>query len=108
MTPSPLVQRVEKVLVRYQVEAFRVTVKDLSGAALPGASIVVVKRGSRAKDILLMGKADAKGDFSGQLADGSYVAVFFSRGFRPAIEPFDVAKAGSSELSVSLDVGHCP
>lgn len=88
--------------------AFRGTVHDISGAPLAGASMVVVKRESHGKGVVLTGKADADGHFSGQLHEGSYIAVFFSPAFRPAITPFEVAKEGSSELSVSLDVSHCP
>jgi hypothetical protein len=102
------VQRVEEVPILFHVEAFRGTVKDPSGATLPGASIVVVKRGSQAKDVALMSKADANGNFSAQLAEGSYIAVFFLLGFRPAIGPFEVARGGASQLSISLSPGGCP
>ena len=102
------VRRVEDVPLRDRVEAFRGTVRDITGMALAGANIVVVRKGSRGKDLVLTGKADPDGHFSGELGEGSYIAVFFSTGFRPAIEPFEVAKTGASELSVSLDVGHCP
>jgi hypothetical protein len=102
------VRRVENVHLRDRVEAFRGTVHDISGVPLAGASMVVVKSESHGKDVVLTGKADADGHFSGQLDEGSYIAVFFSPAFRPAIAPFEVAKTGSSELSVSLDVSHCP
>jgi Carboxypeptidase regulatory-like domain len=102
------VQRVEKAPILFHVEAFRGTVIDPTGATLPEASIVVVKRGTQAKDLALTGKADASGHFSAQLAEGSYIAVFFVRGFRPAIVPFEVARGGANQLSVSLNVGGCP
>ena len=102
------VQRVEKAPILFHVEAFRGTVTDPSGAMLPGASIVVVKRGTQAKDLALTGKADASGHFSAQLAEGSYIAVFFVLGFRPAIAPFEVARGGASQLSISLNPGGCP
>jgi hypothetical protein len=105
---SEQIERVEAVPTRGRVEAFRGTVKDFAGAALPGASIVVVKKGSQAREVALTGKADSQGHFSGQVADGSYIAVFFSRAFRPAIVPFEVTKTGSSELQVSLNVQSCP
>ena len=102
------VRRVENVPPRGSVVAFRGTVHDISGAPLAGASMVVVKRESHGNGVVLTGKADADGHFSGQLDEGSYIAVFFAPAFRPAIAPFEVAKKGSSELSVSLDVSHCP
>jgi carboxypeptidase family protein len=102
------VQRVEDVPVRLQVAAFRGVVKDPGGGAVPGARIVVVRRGSQAKDVVLTGKADASGSFSSQLTEGAYIAVFFAQGFRPAIEPFEIAKTGSSELPVTIHVGGCP
>jgi Carboxypeptidase regulatory-like domain len=102
------VQRVEEVPILFHVEVFQGTVRDPSGATLPGASFVVVKRGSQAKDVALISKADANGQFSAQLAEGSYIAVFFSPGFRPAIAPFELTRGGASQLSVSLYVGGCP
>jgi len=102
------VQRVEEVPILFHVEAFQGTVKDPPGMTLPGASFVVVKRGSQAKDVALTSKADANGHFSAQLAEGSYIAVFFFRKFRPAIAPFEVTRGGASQLSVSLYVGGCP
>lgn len=102
------VRRVEDAPLRDRIEAFRGTVRDISGAPLGGASLVVVKRESHGKDVVLTGKADADGHFSGQLEEGTYIAVFFSPAFRPAIAPFELAKTGSSELSVRLDVLHCP
>ena len=102
------VQRVEQVPIRDRVEAFRGNVQDPTGATIAGANIVVVKRGSQIKDVVLTGRADANGHFSGQLAEGSYLAVFYSRGFRPGIVPFEVVKGGSSELPVRLNVGGCP
>lgn len=102
------VRRVKNVPLRDHVVAFRGTVRDISGAPLAGASMVVVKRESHGKDVVLTGKVDADGHFSGQLDKGSYIAVFFSPAFRPAIAPFEVATKGSSELSVSLDASHCP
>ena len=102
------VQLVEERPILFHVDGFRGTVKDFSGATLPGASIVVVKRGSQAEDVALMSKADANGNFSAQLAEGSYIAVFFSLGFRPGIAPFEVVKGGASQLSISLNPGGCP
>lgn len=102
------VHRVEDVPVHYRIETFRGTVKDFSGAVISGAKIAVVNRGSQAKDIVLRDKTDANGNFSVHLADGSYIAVFFSPGFRPAIEPFEVTKTGASELPVKLTPNSCP
>lgn len=102
------VQRVEERPILFHVEGFRGTVKDFSGVTLPGASIVVVKRGSQAEDVALMSKADANGNFSAQLAEGSYIGVFFVLGFRPGIAPFEVVRGGASQLSISLYPGGCP
>jgi hypothetical protein len=102
------VRRVEEVPLRDRVEAFRGTVRDITGVPLPGANMVVVKRGSNGKDVVLTAKADPDGHFSGQLGEGFYIAIFFSSGFRPAIEPFEVAKTGVRELPVRLNVGSCP
>ena len=108
MDLTPQVQRLEEVAIRFHVEAFRGTVTDVQGGTIPGARIVVVKRGSQAKDVALTSRADADGHSSAQLAEGYYIAVFFSHGFRPAIVPFEVARGGASQLSASLQVGGCP
>lgn len=101
------VQRLEAAARAYhQVEGFRGTVHDPTGAAIPRASIVVVT--SQLKDVVLTGKTDSNGHFSAELAAGSYLAVFFSQGLRPGIVAFDVVKGGSSELSVRLNIGGCP
>lgn len=63
------VQRVENVPVHYRVASFRGTAKDFSGAAMSEAKIVVVNRGSQAKDVVLRDKTDTNGNFSVQLAD---------------------------------------
>ena len=102
------VRRVEIVPLRDHVVAFRGTLHDTLGAPLAGATIIVVSRGSHGRDVVLTGKADARGQFSDQLKEGAYIAVFFSPAFRPAIAPFDLAKTGSNELSVSLGVSGCP
>jgi Carboxypeptidase regulatory-like domain len=102
------VKRIEEVPIRDRVEAFRGNVQDPTGAAIAGANIVVVKKGSQMKDVVLTGTADVGGHFSGQVPEGSYLAVFFFRGFRPGIVPFEVVKGGSSELPVKLGVGGCP
>jgi hypothetical protein len=96
------------VPILFHVEAFQGTVKDPSGQTLPRVSFVVVKRGSQAKDVALTSKTDANGHFSAQLAEGSYIAVFSLRGFRPVIAPFEVTRGGASQLSVNLYVGACP
>lgn len=108
MDLTPQVQRVEEAPILFHVEAFQGTVKDPQGITLPGANFVVVKRGSQAKDVALTGKTNAFGRFSGQLPEGSYIAVFFVPGFRPAIAPFEVTRGGASQLSVSLNIGGCP
>jgi hypothetical protein len=101
------VRRVEAVPVRDRVGAFQGTVEDPSGTAIAGARIVVVKKGSQAKDVVLTAKADGDGYFSGQLADGWYIAFFFSQGFRAGIVPLEVATGGTANLRVSLRVGGC-
>jgi hypothetical protein len=98
-------QRVEDAPIRDRVAAFQGTVQDPAEAVIAGASIVVVKKGSQMKDVALTTKSDNNGHFSAQLAEGSYLAVFYFRAFRPRIVPCQVVKGGSGELTVKLDIG---
>ncbi len=75
------VQRAESLPVRDQFRMFEGTVSDPSGAMIPGANILVVKRGSHLQAVVLEAKMGADGHFGGQLAEGSYIAFFFSQGF---------------------------
>lgn len=100
------VQRIEELPVRLRVGSFRGTVRDVSGALVPEARIVVVKRGSQAR-YAVKDKADAKGNFSIELPEGSYIAIFFFRGFRAAIEPFELTGTGTQELQIRLSPGGC-
>lgn len=102
------VERIESVPVTRTVEAFRGIVKDPSGAVISGANFVIVTRGSQARNVVLRDKADAKGSFSAKLASGSYIGIFFSPGFRPAIEAFEVTETGASVFPVTLAPGGCP
>ncbi len=100
-------ERVESVPVTSHVAAFQGVARDPGGAAISGP-IVVVRKGSQGRDVVLRTKTDAQGRFSVDLSEGSYIAVFFSPQFRPAIVPFQLMKEGSKELQVTLNVASCP
>jgi Carboxypeptidase regulatory-like domain len=94
----------EKLPVREHVCEFRGTLQDPSGAPIPRADVEVVRKGFEGKDVLWL-KSDAEGRFSTQLADGVYVAIFYSQGFRTEIVPFEITAQGEKEMLVKLRVG---
>ena len=102
------VSQLEAVPLKSHMATFQGIAQDPSGAAIPGR-IVVVRKATEAKDVVLRTQTDAEGFFRADLSDGLYIAVFFSPGFRPAIVPFEVTKDGSNEgLVATLRIGGCP
>jgi hypothetical protein len=99
-------QAAESLPIRDRVKSFRGTVLDPTGAVIAGTNIRVVRKGSQEKAVALRVKSDAKGNFSGQLGEGSYIAFVFSQGFRTAIVPFEVTKDGSGDLRITMQIGH--
>jgi hypothetical protein len=79
---------------------------DPSGAIVAGANIKVMRKGSE-HTVVLRVKSDANGYFADDLAAGSYIAFIFEPGFRTAIVPFEVTKAGTGNLQVTLQIGQC-
>ena len=73
---------------------------------IPGANIKVVRKGSADNRDVMRLKSDANGHFSAQLANGAYIAVFSSQGFRTEIVPFEVAAQGDKEMLVKLQIGN--
>lgn len=100
-------EKAEKLPIAAHIDAFQGTVLDPSGAVVAWASIQVVKKGSEDNVVVLGTKADAKGQFSAQLAEGLYIAFAFSPGFRTAIVPFEVTNAGLGDLRITLTLWQC-
>jgi hypothetical protein len=102
-----ILEKAEKLPFTAHINAFQGTVLDPTGAVVAWASIQVVRKGSEDNIVVLRTKADAKGQFSAQLAEGLYIAFAFSPGFRTAIVPFEVTKRGSGVLHILLELGGC-
>jgi Carboxypeptidase regulatory-like domain len=100
-------RKAEELPIREHVRRFQGTVIDFSGAIVPGARIEVMRKGPREKNVILQIKTDAKGTFSAPLQEGSYIAFFFTQGFRTEIVPFEVKKDGSGEMRIALTIGRC-
>jgi hypothetical protein len=96
----------EKLPVREIVREFTGSLQDPAGAMIPGVNIKVVRKGSADNRDVMRFKSDANGHFSAQLADGAYIAVFSSQGFRTEIVPFEVAAQGDKEMLVRLQIGN--
>jgi Carboxypeptidase regulatory-like domain len=96
----------EKLPIRETVREFTGSLQDPWGAMIPGANIKVVRKGSADNRDVMRLKSDANGHFSAQLANGAYIAVFSSPGFRTEIVPFEVAAQGDKEMLVKLQIGN--
>jgi hypothetical protein len=100
-------EKAENLPIAAHVNSFQGTILDPTGAVVAWASIQVVKKGSEDNIVVLRTKADAKGQFSAQLAEGLYIAFAFSPGFRTAIVPFEITRDGSGDLHIRLELGQC-
>jgi hypothetical protein len=88
-----------------RVDTFRGIVFDPSRAHVPSVKVSIMRRVSGLWTTWVRTTSDGNGQFSAELADGRYVGVFSSPGFRIAVVPFEVTKAGSADLKVMLQIG---
>jgi hypothetical protein len=95
----------DELAVKDHVGFFNGTIYDSTGAVVPAVSIEVVKRGTSGKQRIAQLASSYDGKFSAQLPEGAYIALFSVRGFRIAFVPFEVAKQGSGQLRVTLQLG---
>jgi hypothetical protein len=80
-------------------------VVDQTGAKIPKTSIDVVIRGTNGNKHAAKLKSNALGEFSTDLPDGDYVAVFTAPGFSTRVVPITIAKAGpAQELRIVMKV----
>jgi len=91
--------------VHDRIRTFQETIVDPTGATVASAKTWVVQRTFQGWGIVLQAMSDANGQFSGQLNDGSYIAICSSPGFRTVISPFEVAKNGTGDLRIILQIG---
>ena len=96
------VKRAEGLPTRDHLKIFQGIVVDVSGAILPEAKIWITKNEPGGRTVVFSLRADAAGQFSAQLPDGFYLAIFYSEGFRAEAVPFEVAQPGSGNLRVAL------
>jgi hypothetical protein len=90
---------------RDRVQSFRSTIVDPVGSKVSSAKVWVVRMTRHASwEVVSLGTSDVSGQFSAQLRDGQYVAICSSAGFRTAIVPFEVAKDGSGDLRIGLQI----
>ena len=98
-------EEAEQTSGRDSVSSFRGIFVDPSGAHIPDVKISVTQVASGVRTTVLRVTSDSNGQFSDQLKDGPYVALFSVSGFRVAIVPFEINATGSQDLKVRLDVG---
>jgi hypothetical protein len=90
---------------RDRIQSFRATIMDPVGAKVPFAKVWAVRMTRHASwEVVSLGASDGSGQFSAQLRDGQYVAICSLTEFRTAIVPFEVAKDGSGELRIALQI----
>ena len=90
--------------VHDRIRTFQGTIVDPTGAKIASAKTWVVQRTFQGWGVALPAMSDANGEFSGQLNNGSYIAICSSPGFRTAISPFEVARNGTGDLRIILQI----
>ena len=92
----------DEMSVKDRVRAFHGIVYDPSGAPIRDVSIEVAKKGSIGHTPVLRAKSGPNGEFSAQLSEGTYVALFSMPGFHIVFLPLEVTGSGSESLRVTL------
>ena len=92
----------DKMFVKDRVRAFHGIIYDLSGAPIRGVSIEVAKKGSVGHTPVFRAKSGPNGEFSAQLSEGTYVALFSMPGFHIVFLSLEVIGSGSKSLRVTL------
>jgi hypothetical protein len=107
---SPLEARlaiVEKAPIAQRIQQFTGLVLDPSGAAVSGAEIEVMRKGSKGGPVAKL-RADETGRFSASLDEGIYVAFIQMPGFRTEIVGVELAQgAGTDDIRISMRIGSC-
>ena len=104
-SPDAMVSRAEQMPIRDRLQTFRGTVSDTTGAAIVGAVVHVVRKGTQGKERVAHLRSDATGHYSAELQEGYYLVFFSEPGFHTVIAPFEVTKKGKKEdLRITLDV----
>src|SRR5205807_354889 len=98
-------ERAENQPVTTKLKTFRGVVCDVSGAAIPGTLIRVVRKGTNYQDHVARVKSGLNGQFSAQLSDGTYIAIISASGFQIRLIPFEITDEGFGELKISLTPG---
>ncbi len=101
----PFVGKAEDALVTTQVSDFHGVVLDPAGAVLSQTEIKVLRKDDLDAGVVLQLRSDEKGEFSGHLNRGAYVALFYSPGFSTYVAVFEVTTTGEQTLRVTLQIG---
>jgi hypothetical protein len=97
-----------KVSPQTRAREFEGVVKDVTGAPIPHAEIVVYAVRSGKEPSLIRLEADAEGRFSVPLSAGNYTAAFRSPGFKARLMGFAIGPNESQGLTpIVLEVGTC-
>jgi hypothetical protein len=90
---------------------FAGSVTDPAGAVIAQTEIEVFEKGSRGTVRALQTESDAAGQFSAQLPEGSYTAVFRVPGFSVYILVFEISEAdepaNAKSLRIPLQIAPC-
>jgi len=95
----------EDIPVKERIPTFSGTLYDPTGAAISGAEIKVVRKGTEGKGVVANLKSEPDGRFAVKLPVGLYIAFFFSPGFEIRVVPFEITSASSGELHIVLPIG---
>jgi hypothetical protein len=104
--PTVLLAAAETKPTAEHLREFRGVVRDPTGAAVPGAWIKVVRKGTQGKDEVALLRSGAEGKFSAGLPDGEYVVLITALGFQARAIPLTIAQTGDANgLQVVLMIG---
>jgi hypothetical protein len=101
----PGVGEAEDAPVTRKVKDFHGVVLDSSGSVLSETDIEVFRKDDLDGGPVLRVHANKKGEFSGRLNSGVYVALFHCQAFKTYVAVFEVTEKGEGELRVTLEVG---
>lgn len=100
-------ERLEETPIASHLQVFGGSIFDLSGAAIPGASIRIFRRGTGPLVLVETLKAGKSGEFEAKLDSGTYVAKFNCLGFAEKLVGFEIVSSGSEQLTVTLNLASC-
>lgn len=107
VTKEELLTAIRKISDRIRISKFSGLLVDSSGAAIPGADVVILRVTATASAEWIDMKSGDNGQFAVSLPDGMYVAFFQMPGFRTEIIAFEITDKAPVDLRIAMRVAGC-